>query len=119
MSAANPITESAEFLAMMRRMIAAAGRRVANADPDDLALLVDLHEALDDAIVTAVVGQRSAGITWQSIGEATGTTRQAAIMKWAPKAGAYAAAQLEEQRNDPHERGILDADGFVTYAVEP
>lgn len=88
MANTEPITESAEYLAMVRRIIAAAGRRVANADPDDLAELVGLHEALDTAIHVAVNGQRQAGITWQSIGDALGTTRQAALMRFGTKPGA-------------------------------
>ena len=76
-------TQCSEYLAFIRRSIAAAGRRVAQADPEDLALLIELHAYLDDAVAVAVAGQREAGMTWQSIGEATGTTRQAAIMKWA------------------------------------
>jgi hypothetical protein len=69
---------------MVRRMIRAAGTRVSHADPDQLAELVALHHDLDAAILVAVKGQRDSGITWQSIGDATGTTRQAALMKWGP-----------------------------------
>lgn len=65
------------------RMIRAAGARVAHEDPDQLAELVALADVLSDAIQAAVDGQRAAGITWQWIGEATGTTKQAAIQKWA------------------------------------
>jgi hypothetical protein len=73
---------TAEYVQSVGRMIRAAGRRVGQADPDDLALLVNLHAALDDAIQAAVDGQRAAGIRWRSIGEATGTTPQAAVQKW-------------------------------------
>ena len=65
------------------RAIRAAGNHVAQADPPELAELVALRDELDRAIQTAVDGQRSAGITWQWIGEATGTTKSAAIQKWA------------------------------------
>lgn len=75
--------DNAAFIKMVRRMIIAAGRRVAEDDPELLAELIALRFDLDDSIGVAVRGQRAAGITWQSIGEATGTTRQAAIMKWA------------------------------------
>ena len=77
-----PTTTTADFLAMVRRMIRAAGRRVGSADPEDLTELVALRHELDTAIERAVLDQRASGITWQSIGDATGTTRQAAIMKW-------------------------------------
>ena len=77
------LASTAEFLAGLRRMIRAAGPRVGWEDPEMLAELVGLREELDVAIREAVSGQRSHGITWQSIGEATGTTPQAAIQKWA------------------------------------
>jgi hypothetical protein len=63
-------------------MIRASGPRVGWEDPESLQSLVSLHQELDDAILVAVAGQRATGITWESIGEATGTTRQAAIQKW-------------------------------------
>jgi hypothetical protein len=72
-----------EFLAMATRIIAAAGERVSDADAEDLAALIRLREQLDDAIVAAVAGLRQSGTTWHDIGLATGTTRQAAIQKWA------------------------------------
>jgi len=71
---------------MVERMIRAAGRRVGRADAEDLGQLVALRFVLEKAIVDAVVELRDDGITWESIGEATGTTRQAAIMKWAEAA---------------------------------
>lgn len=71
-----------DYVAMVGRIIRAAGRRVAEADPEELALLVGLHDDLDQAINAAVMGQRATGITWQSIGEALGTSKQAAIQKW-------------------------------------
>jgi hypothetical protein len=66
-------------------MIKAAGVRVGQSDPDDLAALVALQQTLSEAIQTAVDGQRAAGVWWSSIGEATGTTKQAAIQKWNTK----------------------------------
>jgi hypothetical protein len=78
--------ETADYLRMVERMIRAAGRRVGRADAEDLGQLVALRLVLDEAIVKAVVELRDDGITWESIGEATGTTRQAAIMKWAAAA---------------------------------
>lgn len=76
---------AAEAVKVAKRMIERAGRLVAEADPEHLAQLVELHRALDEAVKDAVDAQRASGITWQSIGEATGTTRQAALMKWARK----------------------------------
>lgn len=77
--------DTSDFLLMMSRMLRAAGTRVADADPEDLAALIRLREQLDKAIVDAVRGLRATGTTWEDIGAATGTTRQAAVMKWAAK----------------------------------
>jgi hypothetical protein len=74
-----------DYLDMVRRIIHAAGHRVAEADADQLAQLVALRAELDEAILDAVRGLRDADITWQDIGTATGTTRQAAQLKWGPK----------------------------------
>lgn len=74
--------ETADYLAAVRRMLRAAGRRVADGDPVDLGELVGLRAELDEVIAAGVAGLRSQGVTWASIGEATGTSRQAAIQKW-------------------------------------
>jgi len=76
-------TDNTPYFAMLARMVKAAGRRAAVADAEDLAQLVAIRQDLDYAIIAAVKGLRDAEITWQTIGEATGTTRQAAIQKWA------------------------------------
>lgn len=75
--------ETTEYAAAMRRLIAAHGRRVADADVEDLAELIELHHALDEAIAYAVVeSRRRAGRSWADIARATGTTRQAAQARW-------------------------------------
>lgn len=76
-------TDHSPFFAMLGRMMRAAGRRAAHADAADLAQLVAIRADLDRAIIDAVRGLRRQQITWATIGEATGTTRQAAIQKWA------------------------------------
>jgi hypothetical protein len=43
---------------------------------------MELRTGLEVATQAAVDGLRASGYTWQSIGEATGTSRQAALMKW-------------------------------------
>ena len=63
---------------MMRRMIRAHGRRVADADPEDLAELAALRDELDAALVAAVEGQRERGASWAAIGRGLGITRQSA-----------------------------------------
>ena len=75
--------EFPEYVAMLRRMIRAGGRRAAQADPEDLAELVTLRAELDAAIAEAVAGVRAGGRSWAEIGRATGTTKQAAQQRWA------------------------------------
>jgi hypothetical protein len=70
---------------MTARIVSGAGRRVADADPEELAQLLQLRDAVDQAVLEAVTGLRRSGVTWQDIGDAIGTTRQAAIMRWARK----------------------------------
>jgi len=76
------VIDTDAYLAMVARVIAAGGKRVAEADPQDLRALLELRQVIDEAILEAVRGLREAGISWEEIGSATGTTRQAAIMKW-------------------------------------
>ena len=73
------------YLRMTARMLAAAGRRVADADPDELQQLLALRDAVDAAVLNAVRGLRASGATWQDIGDAIGVTRQAAIMRWSKR----------------------------------
>lgn len=73
-----------DFLPMMRRMIRATARRVADADPEDLAAMLALQRTLDAAIAEAVERLHDFhGFTWESIGEAAGITRQSAHERWA------------------------------------
>lgn len=75
--------ETPEYAAMVRRIIRAHGRRVADADDVDLAELIAMRDVLEAAIADAVVGQRARwGRSWADIGRAVGTTRQAAQMRY-------------------------------------
>lgn len=75
--------ETLEYARMMRRMIAAYGRRVADADVEDLAELIALRAEVDQAIAYAVRTSRARhGRSWADIARATGTTRQAAQLRW-------------------------------------
>lgn len=74
--------ETSEWLEMLRRMIAAAGRRVADADEVELGTLLGLRADLEKAIAEAVSGQRRRGVSWAFIASASGTTRQAAQQRW-------------------------------------
>jgi hypothetical protein len=75
-------SEISEYIHFMRRIIRAAGQRIADADPQQLRDLIDLRSDLDEAIGAAVVGLKESGATWADIGAATGTSRQAAFEKW-------------------------------------
>lgn len=74
--------EAAEYIAMCRRVLRAAGKRVGDADPEQLRDLVALRAEVDQVIRAAIKQQRANGMTWQLIGEQLGVTRQAALMHW-------------------------------------
>ena len=76
------MVETAEWLKMLSRMIRAAGRRVANADEHELAELVQLRNEFDQAIKSAIEGQRSSGRSWAHIGKALGLSRQGAFQRY-------------------------------------
>lgn len=85
-SRAARVIEPADFAAMMRRMIAAHGRRVADADVEDLAELIALRDELDEAIAYAVRESRNRWErSWADIGRAAGISRQAAEQRWGAK----------------------------------
>lgn len=69
-------------IAMISRMIRAAGNRAADYDEDQLARLAALHGDIDNATRAAVRSMRARGVTWERIGAALGVTRQAALMRW-------------------------------------
>lgn len=75
-------SDHADYFAMLQRMIAAAGRRLADADPADLPLLAMLRADLDRALRSAVAGQRDRGFSWTEIGRGLGTTRQNALARF-------------------------------------
>lgn len=75
------------FAGAVRRMVRAHGRRVADADPEDLAELLALREAVEAAIAAAVEGQRER-YSWAQIARGLGTTRQAAQMRYGARESA-------------------------------
>jgi hypothetical protein len=77
------VVENSEFAAFGRRIIRAAGRRIASGDVDALPDLAALSADLDAAITTAVTGLRAAGYSWGEIASRLGVTRQAAHQRWA------------------------------------
>lgn len=78
--------ETTEYLAMLRRLFRAAARRVADADEVELRELLELRDEFDTAIGDAIAGMRARGMSWAYIAQATGTTRQAAQMRWGRRA---------------------------------
>lgn len=78
--------ETPEFLAMVRRMLRAAGRRVAEADEVELADLAGLRDEVDNVIAQAVAGWRADGRSWGTIGAALGLTRQGAQQRYGKRA---------------------------------
>ena len=77
--------DQSEFAAFLRRILRAAARRYAAADPDDLLELVALSREVDEALTNAVRGLRSSGFSWTEIALPLGITRQAARQRWADK----------------------------------
>lgn len=82
MTVASRYTTTDEYIAATGRMIRAAGRRVAEADPEQLAALNGLQGELERALLTGVAGQRASGIQWATIGRALGVTKEAVIQRW-------------------------------------
>ena len=77
------MVENSEFTAFSRRVLRAAGRRIASGDVDALPELAALSAELDAAIGDAVTGLRAAGYSWGEIAARLGVTRQAAHQRWA------------------------------------
>lgn len=80
--------ENEDFVAFVRRVIRAYGRRVGGqADVDALDALIALRQDVDEAIASAVVGLRTAPkpYSWEEIGARVGITRQSAHERWAAR----------------------------------
>lgn len=80
--------ETPAFMGMVQRCLRAAARRVGGhhagdvADVEALADLAEVRRWLDIAEQMAVDGARSHGESWESIGRALGTSRQAAYQRF-------------------------------------
>jgi hypothetical protein len=70
--------ETGEYVAFARRIIRAAGERVAQADDWELSELLSLRDDVEAAIARGVDGLREQGHSWQYIGTALGIRRQSA-----------------------------------------
>lgn len=68
---------------MMRRMVRAYAARVANSDMPDLADMLAVQAAFDDAVGEAVRTHRERwGTSWATIGSAAGIARSTACERW-------------------------------------
>lgn len=77
--------ETSEYLdTVVRRTIKRAGERVADADEIELQQLIALRAVLEEAIDTAIQGQRTRS-SWEKIGAALGMTRQGAYQRYGRK----------------------------------
>lgn len=89
------VGDHGDYFAMLRRMMRAAGRRVAAGDPADLAeLLATLHE-LDGILAAAVEAQHAAGFSWAEIAGALGVSRQAVHKRWGRRSATVPATDVE------------------------
>lgn len=67
-------------------MMTGFAKTVADGDPADLAELLAIDEQLHAIIATTVTHMRDVQLwTWERIGEAAGTSRQAAQQRWGRK----------------------------------
>ena len=83
MTASSSRYETTDYLAMLRRMTRALGRRLAAGDPSDLAEAVKLQRELDDVIRASVQAMREeTGYSWQQLADELGCTRQAAQQRY-------------------------------------
>lgn len=74
---------TAEFSAMLSRMVTSYAKRLADSDPSDLADAVQLQAQLDQAIGAAVAQLRAThGFSWAEIARELGVTRQAAQQRY-------------------------------------
>lgn len=83
------VYETPEYAAMVRRVLAAHGRRVGrDGDEVDLAELVAMRGQVDQAIAAAVEGMRRRRLSWSYIAAGLGTSKQAAAQWYGRRTGA-------------------------------
>jgi hypothetical protein len=87
--------ETADFAAMLRRLIRAYARRVGEGDEVDLADMLGVAAVLDDAIAKAVATMRAQGHSWDYIGKGAGITRQGAFQRWGARPTSEGPAETE------------------------
>jgi hypothetical protein len=99
------IPEPSEYGKFARRILRGYGRRVADADPEDLADMLKLSGEVDELIKTTITnGREQWGWTWQDIADAAGVTRSAAYQRWGGTKG-------QPEQSSPQTATQLAADG--------
>jgi hypothetical protein len=94
MSRARGTVETPEFAQMVGRVIRAYGRRMGEADPEDLAVMVAVRNELDAAILDGVYRQNIINErSWTEIGQAVGLTRAGAYERWGRQVKARAVQE--------------------------
>jgi DNA-directed RNA polymerase specialized sigma24 family protein len=76
------VTENAEYVAFLRRVIRAYSLRVAAGDIEAITDMAALAGHLEDATRQAVTGLREFGYSWADIAARLGITRQGAQQRW-------------------------------------
>lgn len=77
-----PQIENDAYLAMCRRILKSAGKRVSDSDPDTLAELVQLREVLEEQIHAAANALNEQGYSWEQIAKPLGMSRVAAHQRF-------------------------------------
>lgn len=77
--------EATDYLKFLSRAIRNAGRRVHDADPEELRELVDLLPVMEEAIALGIQGQLDRGMSWAYVAEGLGVKRQSAHERWSKK----------------------------------
>lgn len=76
--------ENPDYHAMLSRMVTAYSKRIGDADPEDLELMVTLRAEVERAIGKAIATQRARyDRSWAEIARGVGTTREAAYERYA------------------------------------
>jgi hypothetical protein len=76
------VVENDEYVAFLRRVIAAYSRRIAAGDIEAITDMAALADDLDHGIRQAISGLRAAGYSWAEIAARLGITRQGAQQRW-------------------------------------
>lgn len=76
-------TETRDVRGQLLRSVVALGKRVAEGDPEDLWLLLELRAAVDEAEAAGVAGLRAQGHSDSELAQVAGLkSRQAARARW-------------------------------------